>query len=235
MVKTATAMCTGDREREESLKLASSTASSNGYSRSKSNTQSRTTHKTVKIPREGRIPLCIPFVSDFLTAAINRTLLRAQLEDDVVLVNIPNDSIKRQLVRNRFYDRQCVSECCVGCPFGKTGDCTNIRVIYQIECLTCNAIYIGETGRMLNVRIKEHLAGKRRGSSMTPLGSHKNDKHDGNEFEVKCTILAHEKEISARKVLEVFWIFVRNPSMNDKNECLSTTNEFLPFVTICEL
>ncbi|KAK6731093.1 hypothetical protein RB195_007514 [Necator americanus] len=128
MVKTATAMCTGDREREESLKLATNIASSNCYSRLKSNTQSRTTNNTVRIPREGRIPLCIPFVSDSLTAAIHRTFLRAQLQDDVVLVNIPNDSIKRQLVRNRFYDRQCVSECCVVCPFGKAGDCANIGV-----------------------------------------------------------------------------------------------------------
>ncbi|KAK6748623.1 hypothetical protein RB195_001316 [Necator americanus] len=39
MVKTA--MCTADREREKSLKLA--IASSNGYMKSKSNTQSRTT------------------------------------------------------------------------------------------------------------------------------------------------------------------------------------------------
>ncbi|KAK6761030.1 hypothetical protein RB195_022192 [Necator americanus] len=102
MVKTATAMCTGDREREESLKLATSIASSNGYSRLKSNTQSRTTNNTVRIPREGRIPLCIPFVSHSLTAAIHWTLLRAQPQNDVVLVNIPNDSIKRQLVRSRF-------------------------------------------------------------------------------------------------------------------------------------
>ncbi|KAK6760185.1 hypothetical protein RB195_021614 [Necator americanus] len=228
ILKTATAMCTEDRGREESLKLATSTGSSIGFSRLKSNTQSRSTNNTVRVPRGGRIPLCIPFVSDSSTAAIHRTLLRAQVQDDVVLVNIPNDSIK--LVRNRFYDRQCVSERCVVWPFGSA----NIGVIYQIECLTFNAIYIGETGRLLNVRIKEHLAGKRRGSSMTPLGHHKNDKHHGNEFEMKCTILAHEKEISARKALEAFWISVRNPSMHNKNECLSITNDLLPFVTLCE-
>ncbi|KAK6754725.1 hypothetical protein RB195_013608 [Necator americanus] len=232
MVRTATALCTGDREREESPKLATSIASSNGYSRLKSITQSQTASNTVRIPREGRITLCIPFASDSLTAAIHRTLLRAQLQDDVVLVNIPNDSIKRQLVCNRFYDGQYVPECCVVCPFDEAGDCTNIGVIFQIEC---NAIYIGETGRMLNVRIKEHLADKRRGSSMTPLGHYKNDKHDGNEFEIKCTILAHEKEISDRKALEAFWISVRNLSMNNKNECLSITKYFLPLVTLCEL
>ncbi|KAK6750170.1 hypothetical protein RB195_002267 [Necator americanus] len=96
MVKTTTAMCTEDREREESLKLATSIASSNGYSRLKSNTQSQTTNNTVRIPHESRIALCISFVSDSLTAATHRTLLRAQLQDDdVVLVNIPNESITR--------------------------------------------------------------------------------------------------------------------------------------------
>ncbi|KAK6761217.1 hypothetical protein RB195_022327 [Necator americanus] len=187
MFTNTTSSCSCARKRVRciaaSLKLATSIASSNGYSKLKSNTQSRPTNNIVRIPCEGRIPLCIPFVSDSLTAAIHRTLLRAQLQDDVVLVNIPNDSIKRQLARNRFYDRQCVSECCVVCPFGKAGDCTRIGVIYQIECLTCNAIYIGETGRMLNVRVKEHLAGKRRGSSTTPLGRHKNDKHEAINYQ----------------------------------------------------
>ncbi|EYB86981.1 hypothetical protein Y032_0270g862 [Ancylostoma ceylanicum] len=120
-----------------------------------------------------------------------------------------------------------------GCRHGQAydGDWAQTGVIYQLECLTCSETYIGETGRVLGVRIKKHLAGKRRASLVTPLGRHKNQSHHGRDFDVKCTILAHETETSARKTLEAFWISVRNSSMNNKNECLSITNDFMPFVS----
>ena len=108
-------------------------------------------------------------------------------------------------------------------------------MIYQIECLACNATYIGETGRPLAIRIKEHLAGKRRGNVRTSLGRHLIEEHSGNEFDVKCTILACETEISARKALEAFRISARNPRMNNRNECVSITNDLLPFMSHCDL
>ena len=97
------------------------------------------------------------------------------------------------------------------------------------------ATYIGETGRTLAVRVKEHLASKRRGSLTAPLGRHKHETHGGDDYDVKCMILAYEKETSARKVLEAFWITSRNPSMNNRNECLAVTNEFMPFLAHCIL
>ena len=108
-------------------------------------------------------------------------------------------------------------------------------VVYQIECLACNAKYIGETGRVLAARLREHLANKRRSSPSTALGRHRTEEHNGDDFEIKCVILAHEPEISARKALEALWIFVRNPRMNSRNERPSITNELLPFVPHCEL
>ena len=138
-------------------------------------------------------------------------------------------------VRYRLYDKHCVTDRCVVCPFGNVGDCSKVGVVYQIECLTCSDTYIGETGRTLAVRLKEHLASKRRGNLLTPLGRHKNEVHAGNDFDIKCTILAYEKETSARKTLEAFWIRSRNPAMNNKNECLSITDEFMPFLSLCGL
>ena len=108
-------------------------------------------------------------------------------------------------------------------------------VVYQLECLECKAKYIGETGRVLSVRLKEHLAGKRRKSLVTPLGKHRSDAHDGNDFAVKCKILAFETDITARKILEAFWISAKTPELNNKNECLSITAEFLPYMPLCEL
>ena len=36
-------------------------------------------------------------------------------------------------------------------------DCTNRSVIYCIRCTACNQLYIGETGRRLGDRFREHL------------------------------------------------------------------------------
>ena len=157
------------------------------------------------------------------------------MQNDVILVNIPNDNNKRQLVRNRLYDQQCVTDHCVVCPQGKPGDCSRSGVIYQIQCMSCGATYIGETGRCISVRLKEHLSAKTRMRRTAPLGRHRQENHNGEDFDVTCRVLAVEPEISARKALEAFWISTRNPSMNNRNECLSITNEFLPFVPLCGL
>ncbi|EYB97674.1 hypothetical protein Y032_0138g2050 [Ancylostoma ceylanicum] len=234
MFRTAAMVCTGDHERSESRKMASQIASSNGYFVSQHSRKHHIVNRNHN-QSENKLPLCLPFISDEVSAAIQKCIFRAELQNDVVLVSIPNDNIKKQLVRNRLYDRQCVSEHCIVCPHGKEGDCAKVGVIYQIECLDCHALYIGETGRALNVRVKEHLASKRRSSLISPLGRHRNVAHCGNDFDVKCTILTCEAEISARKALEAFWITVKNPEMNNKNECLSITSDFLPFVSLCEL
>ena len=75
----------------------------------------------------------------------------------------------------------------------------------------------------------------RRSRSTTALGRHKTEEHDDNNFEIKCTILAQETEISARKALEAFWISERNPRMNNRDERPSITNELSPFIPYCEL
>ncbi|EYC33036.1 hypothetical protein Y032_0002g571 [Ancylostoma ceylanicum] len=234
LIKTAINVSSGDAERQESLKQASNILRSNGYqARAK---RIKTSHATSSTkPRAGKHPLCLPFITDRISSAIRQCFIRAQLDDNVVLVNIPNDNITRQLVQNRLYDRAFVSEDCVVCPHGKTGDCAKTGVIYEIECLACHAQYIGETGRPLYVRVNEHLASKKRESLITPLGKHRKEDHGGADFNIKCTILALEAQTSARKTLEAFWICKRNPRMNSRNEHLAITSDLMPFLSLCEL
>ncbi|EYC25395.1 hypothetical protein Y032_0012g1863 [Ancylostoma ceylanicum] len=158
MFKTAVQLCTGDDEVKESRKLASDIADANGYTVFQRHSRSHTVSSDIS--RQNKVPLCLPFISDNISAAVRRCIVQAQLQDDVRLVNIPNKNIRSQLVRNRLYDRQCISESCIVCPYGRTGDCAQTGVIYQLQCLTCSETYIGETGRTLGVRIKEHLADK---------------------------------------------------------------------------
>lgn len=54
------------------------------------------------------------------------------------------------------------------------------------------------------------------------------DAHDGND----CgTILTIEEKLSARKVLEVFWILAKNPSINNRfGACQLEANFFISFL-----
>uniref|UniRef100_A0A7I4YM57 GIY-YIG domain-containing protein n=1 Tax=Haemonchus contortus TaxID=6289 RepID=A0A7I4YM57_HAECO len=107
------------------------------------------------------------------------------------------------------------------------------QYIFRHKLNTETEIYIGETGRMLSV--KEHLAGKRRGSLLTPLGRHRLEEHQGDDFDIKSKILAYESEIGARKILEALHIRERNPKLNNRNECIAITSELLPFIPFCGL
>ena len=119
-------------------------------------------------------------------------------------------------------------------PIGKTGDCAKAGVIYELECQSCGATYIGETGRALGVRINEHLTGKRRENVGTPLGKHKMEEHCDEDFEVKCRILGYETDIAARKALEAAWIYTKDPTMNSRNECVSIASDLLSLLSLCE-
>ncbi|EYC23687.1 hypothetical protein Y032_0015g2785 [Ancylostoma ceylanicum] len=57
------------------------------------------------------------------------------------------------------------------------------------------------------------MAMKRRGNVTSPLGRHRVETHSGNDFNVKCIILAFENDIAERKVLEAAWISTRNPGL----------------------
>ena len=104
--------------------------------------------------------------------------------------------------------------------------------VYSISCKACGEEYIGETGRPLHVRIKEHLEGKSKIRPSTPLGTHRAQKHKFNDFEVAVTILAQETKTSTRKTLEAFWIGANNPKMNRKDECVNITRDFSHFLPL---
>uniref|UniRef100_A0A7I4Z1V2 RecQ_Zn_bind domain-containing protein n=1 Tax=Haemonchus contortus TaxID=6289 RepID=A0A7I4Z1V2_HAECO len=139
-------------------------------------------------------------------AEIRQCIARADLASVVVLINVPTDKIKRFLIRNRLYDHACATDNCVVCLFGSSGDCTQRGDSIPKSCSAFDEIYIGEKGRMMGIRLEEHLAGKRRGSLLTPFGRHRLEEHQGRDFDIKCKILAYENEIGARKILETLYI-----------------------------
>ena len=168
-------------------------------------------------------------------SSIRLFLKNSGLDGFVNLVDIPSDNLKRRLVRNRLYDRLCLTSNCIICVSGRAGDCMISGTVYQISCKVCGENYIGETGRPLCLRIREHLEGKRSLRKSTLLGAHRVNNHSNNDFEVQVTILAQETDIATRKTMEAFWIRSRCPQMNRKDECLAITNELAPYLDLCQL
>ena len=76
MFKTATGMCTDAERQEESRKLASRIANENGYAQQR---KRRMTHpNNQNVDRQNKLPLCVPFICDHLSAAIQQVIARAQ-------------------------------------------------------------------------------------------------------------------------------------------------------------
>ncbi|KAK6745356.1 hypothetical protein RB195_011843 [Necator americanus] len=155
------------------------------------------------------------------------------LDDQVRIVEIPRTNLKKQLVRNRMYYRVCLTQNCEICPFGKADDCMASGVAYLYLCKTCGEEYIGETGRSLCVRIKEHLGGMKHSNAATHLGAHRRKCHENAPFCIAVTILSYESENVARRTLEAFWLNAKSPKMNRKEECIAVTNELALYQDLC--
>ena len=85
---------------------------------------------------------------------------------------------------------RCSRKRCLTCPFvaprtSVTGpkstinitdhfDCTTSNIIYCIQCSHCNQLYIGETGRRLGDRIRDHLYDIRNNDLSKPVSRHFN-------------------------------------------------------------
>ncbi|VDO23031.1 unnamed protein product [Heligmosomoides polygyrus] len=108
-------------------------------------------------------------------------------------------------------------------------------VVYLITCSQCKEEYIGETGRPLWVRMKEHMNGLNKCKHSTPLGEHRLRSHAGAIFGVAVTVLAREADITVRKTLEALWIASRHPVTNRREERVMVTQELAPFADLCGL
>ena len=95
-------------------------------------------------------------------------------------------------------------------PKDPTPDLERCGIIYECECPTCKHSYIGETGRALEIRLKEHMKTK---GSTTAIGDHiieAKHKIDIKNFK----ILRSETLKFHRKVKEAIIIKREKPEMN---------------------
>ena len=109
----------------------------------------------------------------------------------------PTNTIKQSLVRPKDREKE----------LNKSG------VVYQISCQDCEAQYVGQTGRHLGERLKEHQRATRKGYYLeSGVAEHVVDSGHSIDWSVK--VLDQDLNQRRRLVREAIWIHRNNPSMN---------------------
>ena len=88
--------------------------------------------------------------------------------------------------------------------------------------MDCNKCYIGETGRLLNIRINEHIKYKPNSNGST-INNHANTFNHRIDFE-NIKILKNEINPSKRKLFEAYYI-QKNKTF-EGNQCSSELELF---------
>ena len=90
------------------------------------------------------------------------------------------------------------------------------NVIYKVPCLDCTSVYIGETGRCLQVRLTEHKAAVRRGDRKNGIATHAWDHNHRVNWE-GAQVIQTEPFYWKRRVLEA--IIIRNHDTTSNLDC----------------
>ena len=87
--------------------------------------------------------------------------------------------------------------------------CTSANVIYCITCDLCKKLYIGETGRPLGDRFREHLRDLEKDdkNASKPVARHFNLPNHSKQHTVVCGLSLHQGSTESRKTLEQKFIF----------------------------
>ena len=87
--------------------------------------------------------------------------------------------------------------------------CTSANVIYCITCTLCKKLYIGETGRRLDDRFREHLRDVEKDdkNASKPVARHFNLPNHSMQHLTVCGLSLHQGNTESRKTLEQKFIF----------------------------
>ena len=87
--------------------------------------------------------------------------------------------------------------------------CTSANVIYCITCTLYKKLYIGETGRRLGDRFRQHLRDVEKDdqNASKPVARHFNLPNHSNQHMVVCGLSLHQGSTESRKTLEQKFIF----------------------------
>jgi hypothetical protein len=136
--------------------------------------------------------MCIPYIKG-VTEPVSRVIRSAGL--DVAMK--PIRTLRQSLVRPKDPIK----------PEDRPG------VVYMIECNSCDAQYVGQTGRNLKERIKEHEKSTNKGEILkSGIAEHAHT--TGHSINWEAKVLDQDQVKTRRLVKESIHIKLNNPTMN---------------------
>ena len=86
-------------------------------------------------------------------------------------------------------------------------------VVYKVPCRDCSSSYIGETGRELKVRIREHISNVRNNISNSQIAQHTHE-HNHTMNWNNTSILSQHKHNRSRRILEACHTLTTQNTLN---------------------
>lgn len=164
-VNRAIARSTDQNTQMESLEKITQVFIDNGYPRKLIKaTVRRLVHKKSEEKQQQKddkkyIYLKLPFISEEIKRRALQVVRRSGIDN--VRVHFINGRPSSRVFGPPRERIQC-SETCVTCKSAlQPNRCQQKNVVYCITCINCQNLYIGETGRTIGSRIKEHLSMKK--------------------------------------------------------------------------
>ena len=214
-IRRAVACSTDPQSRTWSLRKITTMFKQNGYPKRFIQAVIRQTLNTIPNDDEQEnIYLKIPYVNEQLKRRALSVIRRSGISN--IKTHFMNGRPSSKVFAPSREKLNCPDHCETCNLVLKTNCCLTKYVVYQIICSNCNITYIGETGRTVGSRIKEHLRMKKQ-TVFLHLKSHIDNPF--KESPISWKILhSNIKSHSERKIIEA--LEIQKQSDNVMNGCI---------------
>ena len=142
----------------------------------------------------------------------------------VKVVERRGNTVKKLIQKSDPFSKvKCGENDCIICQGGMDVDCRKRGVVYEIECMEdgCRKKYVGQTGRSLYERIKEHnIYNERdRENENKPIARHSYEEHQGRRIKFGVKVIGNMYGRPTKRIIgEAVYIddLMVSESMNEK-------------------
>ena len=150
------------------------------------NTKNNRQYKQTEIDSDKLIYVKLPYINEDYKRRATSVIRHSGIDN--VKVSFVNGKPLSQVFSAPKGQMNCPNKCETCKSAKKSNQCLKKNVIYEINCSHCGNLYIGETGRTIGSRIKEHLSMDKQ-TVFKHIMSHKSKKDKPNQEDITWRII----------------------------------------------